>query len=134
MANPDSCTEAQITEMVHRFYARVRHDAVLGPIFNAHVEDWDTHLSTLVDFWSSTLRGIGRYRGSPMLKHVALPEVTAELFDRWLALFNETTAAQSNQEMARRAQMLAGRIAQSLWYGCQLSRQPKVMATRLGSE
>ena len=39
------CTEREVTQMVHDFYADVRRDEVLGPIFNSQIHDWDTHLS-----------------------------------------------------------------------------------------
>lgn len=122
MPSPDLCTEDEIAVLVHSFYGRVRADAVLGPIFDAHVKDWDTHLAKMVDFWSSTLRGTARFRGTPMPRHVALPGLTADLFDRWLALFDETTASLANPDMRERANDLARRIAESLWYGYQMSR------------
>ena len=28
-------------------------DAVLGPIFEAKIHDWEEHLAKLTDFWSS---------------------------------------------------------------------------------
>ena len=37
--------EAMIECLVQTFYARVRADAVLGPIFNAAIADWDSHLA-----------------------------------------------------------------------------------------
>ncbi|MFA5631473.1 MAG: group III truncated hemoglobin [Porticoccaceae bacterium] len=116
------CTEEEITRLVHEFYARVRQDGKLGPIFNAHVEDWDEHLSILVDFWSSVLLRSGRFNGRPMPKHAALPDLTAELFQHWLALFRQTADEQPNRAMAEQACTMAGRIAQSLWSGYQLSR------------
>lgn len=122
MPSPDLCTEDEIKQLVHAFYARVREDASLGPIFNAHVRNWDTHLATMVDFWSSALRGTARFRGTPMPKHVALPGLHAGLFGRWLALFDETTAGPGNAAMRERANELARRIAESLWYGWQVSR------------
>jgi len=125
MPSTELCTEAEITTMVHAFYADVRRDAVLGPIFNEHVDDWDHHLAKLVDFWSSALRGTGRFSGTPMSKHAALPDLTPELFQRWLALFRETTIALPNRAMGEQAYMLAQRIARSLWYGYQLSRKPE---------
>lgn len=118
------CTEAEVTSLVHRFYAAVRADAVLGPFFAAHVADWDRHLPKMVDFWSSTLRKTARYRGTPMAAHAALPGLRPELFERWLELFRATTATQPNAALQRRADDLAQRIAQSLWYGYQLNRQP----------
>jgi len=123
MPRSELCTEDEIAHLVHGFYARVRKDGVLGPIFDAHVHDWDTHLAKMVDFWSSALRGTARFRGTPMPKHVALPGLSAELFGRWLALFGETTSALSNIAMRERANELAQRIAESLWYGYQMSRR-----------
>ena len=41
----------------------------------------------------------------------------------WLALFHETTGALRNQAMRERANDLAGRVAESLWYGYRLSRR-----------
>lgn len=120
---PDSqlCSEEEIAELVHRFYARVRRDEQLGPIFNAHVHDWDAHLVKLTDFWSSALRGTRRFRGTPMPVHAALPGLTAGLFQHWLKLFEATAAELPNQALRERATELAGRIAQSLWYGYQMA-------------
>ena len=73
----------------------------------------------MVDFWSGALRGTARFRGAPMPKHAALPGLTRKLFQRWLALFRQTTATLGNDAMAERANELAGRIAESLWYGYQ---------------
>lgn len=124
MPSPDLCTEDEITRLVHDFYARVRDDAVLGPIFDAHIRDWDTHLAKMVDFWSSALRGTARFRGTPMPKHIALPGLSAQLFGRWLTLFGQTTAAIPNEPMRERANELAQRIAESLWYGYQIAHTP----------
>ncbi|MCW5605191.1 MAG: group III truncated hemoglobin, partial [Burkholderiales bacterium] len=73
MYAPDLCTDGEIADMVHAFYAKVRCDEVLGPIFETHIDDWDHHLAKLVDFWSSVLRGTRRFSGAPMPKHAALP-------------------------------------------------------------
>lgn len=118
------CSEQEVTRLVHAFYARVRQDERLGPIFNAQVADWDHHLARLVDFWSSILRRTGRFSGTPMGKHAVLPGLTAELFQHWLALFRETAGAQPNRAMATRANAMAERIAQSLWMGYQMGRHP----------
>lgn len=124
MGSPDLCSEKEIEDMVHAFYACVRSDAVLGPVFERHVDDWDAHLAKLVDFWSSALRGTRRFSGTPMPVHAAMPGLDADLFHRWLALFRETTSVQPNRAMGERAFALAQRIARSLWYGYQISRRP----------
>jgi hemoglobin len=121
------CTEEEIATMVHSFYAKVRGDAVLGPIFGAHISDWDHHLPKMIDFWSSTLRGTARYRGTPMPKHAALPGLDAAKFSRWLGLFDQTLEELGNPALRERAGEMARRIAQSLWYGYQLSRNPQAL-------
>ena len=121
MPSPELCTEEEVTRLVHGFYANVRQDAVLGPVFDQHVRDWDRHLPTMVDFWSGALRGTARFRGAPMPRHAALPGLSIALFQRWLALFEKTTATLGNEAMAERANDLAGRIAESLWYGYQMA-------------
>lgn len=125
------CTELEIARLVRDFYARVRVDERLGPIFNAHIGDWDAHLVKLTAFWSSILRGTARYSGAPMPRHAALPGLDAALFERWLALFHETAREQPNQAMAARAYQAAQRIARSLWFGYQTSREPSGIASDL---
>lgn len=125
------CTEADVTALVHTFYSCVRRDEVLGPIFDAHIEDWDRHLARLVDFWSAILRRTGRFSGAPMPKHAVLPGLSEELFERWLKLFRENAVMQPNQAMAGQACAMAERIAQSLWMGYQISRDPGAMPMAL---
>lgn len=124
MPSSELCTEGEIIELVHGFYAAVRGDPLLGPVFAAHVKDWDAHLPKMIDFWSSALRRTARYRGMPMPVHAALPGLDASLFQRWLQLFRGTTARLENTALRERADALARRIAQSLWYGYQLHRDP----------
>ncbi len=45
--------EAQLTALVHNFYAKVRSDPLLGPIFEPRITDWTAHLERMVAFWSS---------------------------------------------------------------------------------
>ena len=118
------CSESEVADLVGAFYSRIRDDPVLGPIFARHVADWDKHMPKMIDFWSSTLRKTARYRGTPMPVHNALPGLDAGLFARWVAIFKATTAAQPNTALQARADELAERIAQSLWYGYQLQHRP----------
>jgi hemoglobin len=82
-------TETLIERLVHGFYAKVRADAVLGPVFEARIRDWGPHLQQMCAFWSSVALMTGRYHGTPMAKHLPLP-VDAGHFDRWLELFEST--------------------------------------------
>jgi len=84
--------EAMIRAVVDSFYADVRRDPLIGPIFNRIIapEAWPHHLDLIADFWSSMLLGTGRYGGRPMPKHMAIPELADPHFMRWLALFRRT--------------------------------------------
>lgn len=83
-------TDAMIAELVDTFYGRVRTDPLLGPVF-ARVGNWDVHLAKLRAFWSSVVLLSGRYHGQPMQAHFPL-SIEPLHFDRWLALFEQTTA------------------------------------------
>lgn len=82
--------DAFIEMMVDRFYGKIRGDAMLGPIFAAHVSEWAPHLERMKGFWRSVLFSSGEFNGNPMLKHVAIPDLDRRQFAQWLALFDET--------------------------------------------
>lgn len=105
--------EEILADLVHRFYAKIRADAVLGPIFAERIADWAPHLERMAAFWSSVALMTGRYHGSPVPKHVSLP-VTREHFERWLTLFRETAQNTSSPAGAAHVIVRAGRIARSL--------------------
>jgi hemoglobin len=115
-------TEAMIERLVHTFYARVRRDPLIGPIFNAAIADWDTHLAKLCDFWSSVTLMTGRYKGTPMRVHAELPGIAQEHFARWLALFQATALTTCPPAAADLFVDRAHRIAESLQMGIALHR------------
>ena len=101
--------------LVAAFYARIRVDAQLGPIFNDAIDDWPEHLEKLAAFWSSVMLTSGRYKGQPVPAHMRhRARITPELFDRWLALWARTTDELMAPESAAILQAKAARIAQSL--------------------
>jgi len=108
--------DAMIETLVHRFYDRVRADAVLGPVFAEKITDWAPHLRQMVAFWSSVTLLTGVYHGRPMQKHATLP-VDAVHFDRWLALFRQTAADICPPVAARHFIERAEQIAASLEAG-----------------
>ena len=109
-------TEAMIERLVRAFYARVRNDAMLAPVFDARVTDWEPHLQQMCAFWSSVALMSGRYHGTPMVKHMPLP-VDAGHFDRWLDLFEATAREICPPEAAAHFVERAQRIAASLELG-----------------
>ncbi len=108
--------ESMIVELVDAFYDKVRDDPLLGPIFDARIDDWDFHLQRMYAFWSSVALMSGVYNGQPMAKHMPMP-VDARHFDRWLALFEETATELCPPVAAEHFIERARRIAQSLEIG-----------------
>jgi hemoglobin len=109
-------TEAMIEKLVRAFYAKVRADEVLGPIFEARIRDWEPHLQQMCAFWSSVALMTGRYHGTPMVKHMRLP-IDAAHFDQWLALFEQTAREICPPEAVAHFMDRAQRIAASLEMG-----------------
>ncbi|MBP6770751.1 MAG: group III truncated hemoglobin [Reyranella sp.] len=106
--------EEGLARLVNRFYAAVRADAMIGPLFNDAIDDWPHHLEKLAAFWSSLMLSSGRYKGMPMaahLKHRA--RITPAMFDRWLVLWREATEAEMPPAAAQSMQAKAARIAES---------------------
>ena len=115
MSDDGEINEAQLEALIPIFYARVRDDALIGPVFNGAITDWDDHLKRLVAFWSSVMLTSGRYKGNPMAAHVQhLSAITPPMFDRWLALWAEVTGEILPPEVATALQAKAARIAESL--------------------
>ena len=109
-------TEQQISTLVDRFYAKVRLDDEIGPIFNAIVDDWPHHLALLKDFWSTVLLTTGRYKGQPLMTHLQLP-LDPNHFERWLALFADTATEVLPPHHAEMVIMKSERIAENFKLG-----------------
>jgi len=118
-------TEQQLEQLVDRFYAKVREDEVLGPVFNAAVQDWPEHLEKLTAFWSSVMLTTGRYKGNPMIAHLKHKSVIEPaMFDRWLQLWRETASEVLDDAGAAAVAAKAERIAESLQLGMFFKLQP----------
>ena len=118
---PPAIAEADIARLVDVFYARVRADPALSPIFHAAIgeteAEWAAHLDKLRRFWSAVMLRSGAYRGDPYSAHLRLPGLTPALFGRWLTLFDESCAAIFAPEKAAAFSERAHRIARSLQMG-----------------
>jgi hemoglobin len=115
-ASIDPITEDAIRHLVDRFYAKVRADDRLAPIFaNAIADDeWEPHLQKMRDFWSSVMLTSGRYKGNPVAVHMAVAGMEPHLFARWLELFGETCGELFEPAIADEFRAKAVRIADSL--------------------
>ncbi len=113
--------EAVLHDLVHGFYARVRNDDLLGPIFEERIEDWEPHLQKMTAFWSSVALKTGRYHGRPVPAHLPLP-IEGAHFERWLTLFRQTARDLCSPEGAALVIESAERIARSLQMATELAR------------
>ncbi len=121
--SPNEITEARLRELVEHFYGRVRNDPLIGPVFNGAIEDWPDHLDRLQAFWSSVMLGSGRYKGRPLPAHAKHGDsIRADSFERWLALWKESTEELLSPPAAAAMQEKAARIAESLSLGIAFAR------------
>ena len=95
---------------------KVRKDALLGPVFDARIADWEPHLQRMCAFWSSVALMSDVYHGRPMEKHLPLP-VDARHFDRRLALFENTAHEFCTPAAVEHFIERAHRVADSLELG-----------------
>lgn len=110
--------EEALTRLVYRFYADVRADALIGPVFEASLHDkWDVHLPRMVQFWSTMLLGTRDFSGNVYGKHMALDGIEPEHFKRWLTLFQRTVQHLFEPAPAETIMTIADRIAASLQLG-----------------
>ena len=112
---PAALDEAMIRAVVGEFYADVRRDPLIGPIFERTIapDGWPDHLDRLCDFWSATLLRTGRYDGRPLPPHLRIPELGEAHFRRWLGLFRDTVERLCPQDVAALFMDRALRIAHS---------------------
>lgn len=102
-----------LARLLRFFYADVRQHQVIGPVFNAHIEDWPTHLEKIADFWSGATGGPVRYAGPMPQKHFPL-ELGREHFEAWLDLWRRQCRirlpAPEAEEMIRLAETIGERL------------------------
>jgi hemoglobin len=112
-------TEEQIAALLDLFYARVRADAELGPVFARAIADdeWPAHIANIQDFWSAVMLKSGRYKGNPLQVHKEVEGISPALFTRWLGLFDEACRDVLAPELAVEMHGRAVQIAESLKAG-----------------
>jgi hemoglobin len=102
-----------IRRLLRHFYADVRQDALIGPIFNAQIKDWPHHLQIIASFWQTLIGGPRTYARPMPMKHVRL-HLKEEHFERWLFLWQANCRAQLPIGPAREMIELANQIGDKL--------------------
>ncbi|MBK8699439.1 MAG: group III truncated hemoglobin [Saprospiraceae bacterium] len=105
-------TLEDIKLLVDSFYAKVRKDEMLGPIFEGIISDrWPAHLDKMYRFWQTILLEERSYQGSPFAPHAQLP-IAGPHFDRWLFLFTQTVDENFEGLIAEEAKWRAEKMAE----------------------
>jgi hemoglobin len=127
---PDALDEAMIRAVIDDFYAAVRRDPLIGPVFEAKIapDEWADHLDKLCDFWSATLLRTGRYEGRPLPPHLRIPELGEAHFRRWLSLFSDTVGRLCPEEVAALFMDRARRLAPSFRLAVAFNRGEDTMS------
>ena len=107
-----------IKVLVDIFYDKVAKDELLAPIFNFRLSSyWQPHLEKMYSFWNAALFGQKGYAGNPFAKHATM-KLTAEHFNRWISMFNETIDEHFEGPVAddarKRASIMADNFARRL--------------------
>nr|WP_294895426.1 group III truncated hemoglobin [uncultured Pedobacter sp.] len=106
----DISTVADIKNLVHTFYDKVRADETLSAVFDPIIKDnWPVHLDKMVKFWSTLLLYTKEYKNDPLTSHLPLP-LTKQHFDTWILLFQQTLEELFEGEIAENAKKRASSI------------------------
>lgn len=126
-------TREEVSLLVRTFYAKVRKDGLLGPIFNGIITDWETHLELLTDFWETNLFFKRNYFGNPMQAHVDVDNkmdnsITEMHFGTWINLWVQTIddLFDPNDERAQIAKNRARHMGTFLHLNIFNSRQSRL--------
>jgi len=111
-----------VSALVNEFYAKIRVDELLGPIFNQHIPEgeWAKHLSRLTDFWETNLFGIVKYKGNPAMVHARVDKkmnhtIEQTHFGKWLELWFATIDEMYEGEKADKAKNSARKMSTGLF-------------------
>ena len=112
-------TEALVRKVVSSFYAKVRRDPILGPVFAEAIGDaWDPHMERIMLFWLTATRLARSYDGRNFMPvHLRNRSIRAEQLPRWLELFRATAAEQCSPQAASVLVDIAERMAETLAIG-----------------
>ncbi|MBV9490191.1 MAG: group III truncated hemoglobin [Verrucomicrobia bacterium] len=102
-----------LARLLRHFYADVRQDPLIGPIFNAQITNWSEHLAIIASFWETLLGAARTYSGPMPMMHLPLG-LQPEHFERWLFLWQANCRAQLPADAAGEMISLARHLGQRL--------------------
>lgn len=118
LANPEGGTLYErigpdgLARLVKWFYAKVRYEPLLEPIFREHVHVWSDHIATITQFWFRMTGGPSSWSGG-MGRHFFL-NLGPEHFQVWLAVWEQNCLELLPHKEATELSALARRIGDDL--------------------
>ena len=102
--------------LIDTFYKKILIDDKIGFFFTKVIKlDWSKHIPIMYDFWETTLLGVAKYKGNPMLKHIelnAMEELNSEHFERWTSLWTKTVqenfVGEISEQAIKKAKQIGG--------------------------
>jgi hemoglobin len=109
---------ADVFLLVSTFYAKIKLDSFIGPIFLEAIpeNEWESHLEKLTDFWETNLFFVRNFKGNPMKAHKDLDAqfnhtIEQKHFGKWLEMWfttvNELFSGTKAYEAKERARNIA---------------------------
>lgn len=122
-------TPEDIDRLVAAFYARVRADPTLGPVFHRTIGTdaavWARHEAKIAGFWRNALGiQIGGYSGNPQMAHIGNSDILPEHFPIWLGHFRRTADEVLTPAQADAIHAMASRIGRGMMMGVENARRP----------
>lgn len=125
----DISTRNDVDILVKVFYDKLLEDDLLKPIFIKLVlENLESHLTTIADFWDSILLDANIYRGNVTEKHFEVDKqfpLSKKEFDKWLQHWNATVDELFEGEKALMAKQRALSIADIMQYKLEFINKQK---------
>lgn len=120
MIKKDISNRSDVELLVNTFYDRIRQNEKIGFYFNETIDDWESHLVKLTDFWDTQLLGARNFRGNPRVAHIKVDnhfnhEITTREFGVWLNLWFQTVDELFKGEVAQIAKDRARRMSTHLF-------------------
>lgn len=108
----------KVQVFLNNFYATVRIHHRLGPIFEAHIGDWPSHIEKVLQFWAlQTGAAESTYRGGFAAAHFRAA-VPPHLVEDWLKIWRNSARAHFEateaEELIAIAERLGGRLVHML--------------------
>ena len=123
----DTVERSNVEPMVREFYAMLVKDDLVGPYFvnalgaDLNNDKWYEHYQTLNHFWIMLMTGEPGYLGDPFGPHAFLPNLSPEVFARWLERFDVHIRKYYTTELAdkfyKKADILSEQFMQRLEIG-----------------